>query len=101
MRNTISLKDSLLRSMSDVSKPKILFLMLCRTRNNALQRIELNRIHITRYISIFQMSIINRGVSSLGSARNLAREPHVFKSSARLGSISGSSRKLEVIFFGS
>ena len=42
-----------------------------------------------------------RGVSSLGSARNLAREPHVFKSSARLGSISGSSRKLEVIFFGS
>ena len=32
-----------------------------------------------------------RGVSSLGSARNLAREPHVFKSSARLGSISGSS----------
>lgn len=43
----------------------------------------------------------SRGVSSLGSARNLAREPHVFKSSARLGSISGSSRKLEVIFFSS
>ena len=43
----------------------------------------------------------NRGVSSLGSARNLAREPHVFKSSARLGSIFGSSGKLDIIFFGS
>ena len=47
------------------------------------------------------MALIIRGVSSLGSARNFAREPHVLKSSARLGSISGSSRKLEVIFFGS
>ena len=45
--------------------------------------------------------MIGRGVSSLGSARNLAREPHVFKSSARLGSIFGSSGKLDIIFFGS
>ena len=71
MRNTISLKDSLLRSMSDVSKPKILFLTLCSTRNNALQRIELNRIHITRYISIFQMSIINIDNSSVYLSRGI------------------------------
>ena len=34
-------------------------------------------------------SIFARAGSSLGSARNLAREPGVFKSSARLGSIFG------------
>ena len=35
------------------------------------------------------ISPIVRAGSSLGSARNLAREPGVFKSSARLGSIFG------------
>ena len=50
---------------------------------------------------LVKLLVVGRGVSSLGSARNLAREPHVFKSSARLGSIFRSSRKLEVIFFGS
>ena len=57
--------------------------------------------HLSLSVNHKLKKLNHRGVSSLGSARNLAREPHVFKSSARLGSIFGSSGKLDIIFFGS
>ena len=75
--------------------------MFCKIKDKINFLIVISLLAIDHFVALGPQNNYSRGVLCLGSARILAREPRVFKSSARLGSISGSSRKLEVIFFGS
>ena len=67
------------------------FFALLRSLSYVIKAIVAIYMYLEKNIWCLSYSL-SRGVSSLGSARNLAREPHVFESSAQLDSVSGSLR---------